>query len=81
MVKFSVSDNGSGIPAEYHQKIFEKFFRVPGQDPDAGEGLGLAISREIIRAHGGEISLESPEGPGVTFFFTLPRRDNCPQEG
>ena len=80
-VKFSVSDNGIGIPPEYHQKIFEKFFRVPGQDPDAGEGLGLAISREIIRAHGGEISLESSKTPGATFFFTLPRCDNCPLEG
>ena len=81
MLKFSVSDNGIWIPAEYHQKIFEKFFRVPGQDPDAGEGLGLAISREIISAHGGEISLESSKGHGATFFFTLPRRDIGPKEG
>ncbi len=81
MAKFSVSDNGIGIPAEYHQKIFEKFFRVPGQDPDAGEGLGLAITREIIRAHGGEISLKSSKGHGATFFFTLPRRDSGPKEG
>jgi two-component system, NtrC family, sensor histidine kinase KinB len=80
-LKFTISDNGGGIPEEYRQKIFEKFFRVPGQDSNTGEGLGLAISREIIRAHGGEISLESSKGPGAAFFFTLPRLDSDPKEG
>ena len=74
-VYFSVSDTGKGIPGQYLPRIFEQFFRVPGQGERAGAGLGLAIVKEIVEAHGGTISVESHEGKGSTFTFTLKRAD------
>jgi PAS domain S-box-containing protein len=65
----SVSDNGTGIPEDMHEKIFEKFVRA--NDNQGGTGLGLAISREILLAHGGEIWVSSKQGMGSTFYFTL----------
>ena len=59
------------MPREYQQRIFEKFFRVPGTTGE-GVGLGLYISREIVRAHGGEMGVESPSDGGALFWFTLP---------
>jgi NtrC-family two-component system sensor histidine kinase KinB len=70
-VRFAVSDTGEGIAPEHLPRIFEKFYRVPGDGPD-GAGLGLAITREIVRAHGGEIDVESRLGRGTTFSFWLP---------
>lgn len=70
-VRFEVADQGPGIPAEYRERIFEKFFRVPGT-PGEGIGLGLYISREIVRSHGGEMGVESAPGEGSRFWFTLP---------
>jgi len=72
-VRFSVQDTGVGIPHEHLGRIFEQFYRVPGQDDKSGIGLGLAIVREIIRAHGGEVGVESTPGKGSTFRFTLPQ--------
>lgn len=72
MVWFWVADDGAGIPAEYHPRVFEKFFRVPGQEKGRGEGLGLAIAREIVRSHHGEITFTSALGRGTTFRFSLP---------
>jgi signal transduction histidine kinase len=74
-VRFVVSDTGEGIPAEFLGRVFEPFFRVPGRDPAGGAGLGLAIAREIVEAQGGTISVESREGKGITFAFTLRRTD------
>jgi signal transduction histidine kinase/HAMP domain-containing protein len=74
-VRFSISDTGVGIPSQHLPRIFEAFFRVPGQGQDAGAGLGLAISKEIVEAHGGKISVESQEGKGTTFIFMLKRAD------
>ena len=71
-VRFEVSDSGEGIAPEFHSRVFDKFFRVPGS-ASGGVGLGLSISREIIEAHGGEIGVESHPGQGSTFWFTLPR--------
>jgi two-component system, NtrC family, sensor histidine kinase KinB len=71
-VEFSVEDTGRGIPREYQSRVFERFFRVPGQS-EGGVGLGLAIAREIIQAHGGTIQVESKEGQGSRFWFTLPQ--------
>lgn len=71
-VRFAVTDTGAGIPAEHLPRIFEKFYRVPGSRSRGGAGLGLAIAREIVAAHGGQIDVESPPGRGTTFTFTLP---------
>src|ERR1041384_7897857 len=70
-VAVSVSDTGSGIPQEYLPHIFDKFVQVPGA-ATGGAGLGLAISRLIVEAHGGQISVQSERGKGSTFTFTLP---------
>lgn len=71
MVRFFVTDTGSGIPHQFLQRIFEQFFRVPDQESEKGAGLGLAIAKEIVEAHGGNINVESREGQGTTFSFTL----------
>lgn len=68
---FSVKDQGPGIPQEYHSKIFNRFFKVPGSTL-SGTGLGLAISKEFIEAQGGRIELESSPGSGSVFSFRLP---------
>lgn len=71
-VQVSVADNGIGIPTEYHNRVFDKFFQVASNYNTGGTGLGLAISKEIVRAHGGSIWVESVFGEGSTFYFTLP---------
>ena len=70
-VQFSVADQGPGVPDEYQRRVFERFFRVPGQ-PKTGAGLGLSIAREIVLAHGGRIGVRSEPGHGSDFFFVLP---------
>jgi two-component system, NtrC family, sensor histidine kinase KinB len=70
-VRFSVTDRGPGVPAEYRERIFDKFFRIPGAKGE-GIGLGLYISREIVQAHGGEIGVEDAPGGGSRFWFSLP---------
>ena len=70
-VLFQVSDSGVGIPARYLPRIFEQFFRVPEQRPGTGVGLGLAIVKDIVEAHGGTVGVESREGAGSTFRFSL----------
>jgi signal transduction histidine kinase len=70
-VTLSVVDTGSGIPPEYLPRIFDKFVQVPNA-PSGGAGLGLAISKHIIEAHGGRMSVQSEPGHGSTFTFTLP---------
>jgi len=69
-VQFSITDQGAGIPEEYHTRIFERFFRVPGQSK-SGAGLGLSIAREITLAHGGRIGVKSAVGHGSTFYVVL----------
>ncbi len=71
-VRLLVSDTGIGIPADHLPHVFDRFFRVPGRDGTPGTGLGLAIVREIVTAHGGEITCESEPGRGTTFHITLP---------
>ena len=72
-VWFSVTDTGTGIPKEYQSRVFDQFFRVPGQSGVTGAGLGLAIAKEIVEAHGGSIELQSAEGKGSAFRFSLPQ--------
>jgi two-component system, NtrC family, sensor histidine kinase KinB len=66
----SIQDTGSGIPTDYLPHIFDKFVQVPGV-PTGGAGLGLTISKSIVEAHGGQISVQSQLGNGTTFTFTL----------
>ncbi|MFH0787852.1 MAG: ATP-binding protein [Pseudomonadota bacterium] len=79
-VRFSVTDTGKGIPSQYLPRIFEQFFRVPDQEKESGAGLGLAIVKEIIEAHGGTVGVESQEGKGSTFIFTLKTVDHLSKE-
>ena len=79
-VQFAVSDDGRGIPRQYVSRVFDKFFRVPGQTGDSGTGLGLAIVKDIVEAHGGRIWVESREGRGTTFRFVLPRASHAAQQ-
>lgn len=72
-VRFAVGDTGTGIPQRFLPHIFEPFFRVPGQERATGVGLGLAIVRDIVAAHGGTVGAESREGIGSTVFFSLPK--------
>jgi signal transduction histidine kinase len=74
-VEFVVEDTGVGIPAEHLPHVFERFFRVPRENQPPGAGLGLAIAKEIVEAHGGHISVQSKEGQGSRFGFTLKRAD------
>jgi two-component system phosphate regulon sensor histidine kinase PhoR len=73
-VRVAVRDEGRGIPSSEHAAIFEKFYRA---DPEqryapSGTGLGLYISRELVRRMGGRIGVDSTPGRGSTFFFELP---------
>jgi two-component system, NtrC family, sensor histidine kinase KinB len=72
-IRFQVSDDGDGIPAESLPHVFDRFFRVPGSRARQGAGLGLAITREIVAAHDGMIDVESRPAEGTTFTFILPR--------
>ncbi len=69
-VEISVHDTGQGIAPEYKDKIFDRYFRVPGTKKE-GTGLGLAISKEFIEAQGGKITVDSEFGSGSTFTVTL----------
>ena len=70
-MRIEVRDTGEGIAPEFKERIFEKFFQVPGAKV-GGSGLGLTIAREIVLAHEGQIGLESEIGKGSTFWFALP---------
>lgn len=71
-VSISVSDTGRGISSEYLTRIFNRFTRIP-DSPPGRTGLGLAICRRLVEAHGGQISVRSEEGQGAVFTFTLPQ--------
>jgi len=71
-VKVSVSDTGPGIPAEFHQEVFDDFFRLPGTENQEGMGLGLAIVRRLVQGMGGKVWVESDAGAGCKFSFLIP---------
>jgi signal transduction histidine kinase len=69
-IQILIDDNGPGIPEEIKDKIFQPFFTT--KPTGQGTGLGLSLSYDIIKAHGGEIEVESEEGKGTTFYIHLP---------
>lgn len=69
-INFSVSDTGQGIAPQYKEKIFDRYFRIPGTKKE-GTGLGLSISKEFIEAQGGSINVNSDFGAGSTFTVSL----------
>ncbi|MCD9855377.1 ATP-binding protein [Epilithonimonas sp. JDS] len=70
LVKFSVRDYGTGIDEKYRDKVFNRYFRIPGTQKE-GTGLGLSISKDFIEAQGGNISVKSEWGVGSEFSFTV----------
>ena len=76
-VHFEVEDTGEGIAPEHLGRVFEKFSQVPGTRRSGGAGLGLAIVREIVAAHGGRVEVASHPGAGTTFAFTLPTHSHA----
>jgi two-component system phosphate regulon sensor histidine kinase PhoR len=82
-VRFSVSDDGIGVPEAHQARIFERFYKVDrsrsrdadGRQGTGSTGLGLAIVRHIVEAHHGGVGVESTEGVGSTFWIEVPRGD------
>jgi signal transduction histidine kinase len=70
-VDFVVRDYGKGIDEKYLPKIFDRYFKVPGNHERSGTGLGLAISKEFIEAQGGTIWVQSQLGEGSSFGFAF----------
>src|SRR5207253_2333824 len=68
MIRVSVRDHGAGFPLDAREQLFEQFFTTKSE----GLGLGLAIVRSIIEAHGGKIGAENVDGGGAEFYFSLP---------
>jgi sigma-B regulation protein RsbU (phosphoserine phosphatase) len=78
-VRISVTDTGPGIAPEHLGHVFDRFWKTQGGNR-TGAGLGLAISKGIVEAHGGTIGVESVVGEGSTFSFTLPAAEMAPEE-
>jgi len=72
-IRFAVRDSGVGIAEEEVPRIFERFYRVGKSRTGSGTGLGLSIAKHIVEAHGGKIWVESVNGQGSTFYFTIPQ--------
>ena len=77
-----MTDNGLGIPADHLPHIFERFSRIEraATQHTVGTGLGLSIAKGLVEAHGGEIRVESEEGQGTCFTFTLPIAEQLSME-
>ncbi|TRW94441.1 sensor histidine kinase [Candidatus Methylobacter oryzae] len=79
MLKVTVADRGPGIPPGEEEKLFDKFYRVHREGTQSGVGLGLAICKAIIMAHGGVIGATNRQSGGAQFFFLLPVDEAPPQ--
>ncbi|MES1205428.1 MAG: ATP-binding protein [Pseudomonadota bacterium] len=79
-VRFEIVDRGAGIAPQHQAGLFDKFFRVPGS-PEGGSGLGLFIAKGLVQAHGGTIGVDSDEGRGTTFWFTVPVAGGASESG
>jgi two-component system sensor histidine kinase KdpD len=76
MIKIAVEDEGPGVPIDSRQKVFERFFRIDNDGTTGGIGMGLAIAKGIVQAHGGEIWIEDPQRKhGARIVFTVPVGD------
>ena len=73
-LRVEVADDGPGVPNKDRERIFERFFRsdLARNSSSGGSGIGLAISKEIVKRHGGEIGVESSPKGGALFWFTIP---------
>jgi PAS domain S-box-containing protein len=71
--RFTITDNGVGVPPEERERVFRVFQRLHGQEKYPGTGIGLAICKRIVERHGGRIEVEPAPGGGSTFSFTFPR--------
>ena len=84
-IEISIRDRGPGVPAEFRERIFEPFYRLPGHAERAGGvGLGLSLVRQIAERHGGKVRCEGREGGGTCFVITLPSPmlgDDAPAPG
>lgn len=78
-IELAVTDTGIGIPAEVVDRVFEPYFFSDGRSYSESLGLGLAVSKALVEAHGGEISVDSREGEGTTFAINLPFDPNLPK--
>jgi two-component system sensor histidine kinase KdpD len=79
MLKVTVADRGPGIPLGEEEKLFDKFYRVHREGTQSGVGLGLAICKAVIIAHGGVIGASNRQDGGAQFFFLLPVDEASPQ--
>jgi signal transduction histidine kinase len=70
MIEIRISDNGGGIPEHIKDKIFQPFFTT--KPTGQGTGLGLSLSYDIVKAHGGELKVETKEGEGSIFIIQIP---------
>jgi two-component system, NtrC family, sensor histidine kinase KinB len=71
-LRVSVSDQGPGIAAEHHDRLFERFFRLTQGRRVKGSGLGLYITKGLVEGQGGKVFVESEAGKGATFSYTVP---------